>query len=167
MRYALGISAVLVHLVLVGFGAADAVPVSEDHLTGRLIETYRAFTGADNGYGFFAPGVAAERRVVLHVFNGRDWLDVDEGFAGRESSFRLTTMTGLFGEEVLREPLAASWAARALGAVPGASVVLVEVEVYWIPRMAEYRRGERPRWITECIFPFTRYHDGMAPGAAS
>lgn len=156
MKRPLWIAAALVHLTLVGFGAAGKVPISEQTLLGRMVEIYRAYSGAGNGYGFFAPGVAAERRVLLHVFSGGRWLEIAESFDGTESSHRLLTTTGLFAQEQLRQSLAASWAARAFGAVADSSVVLVEVEVYLIPPMDEFLRGERPRWITESVFPFTR-----------
>lgn len=156
MKRSLWTAAALTHLTLVGFGAAGRVPISEQALLGRVVETYRAYSGAGNGYGFFAPGVAAERRVLLHVFSGGRWGAVAEAFDGVESSLRLLTTTGLMAKAELRQPLAASWAARAFGAVPDSSVVLVEVEVYLIPPMDEFRRGARPQWVTESIFPFAR-----------
>ena len=162
MPRALGWTIAAAHMALVGFGAAGKVPIPETNALGRVVESYRAYTGADNGFGFFAPGVAAQRRVILHVFAQGEWRRISESFSGVGSSLRLTTLTGLFSESELREAVAASWAARALGSVQGAEVVIVEVEVYLTPTMTEYRAGARPRWITECAFPFTRHRDGLA-----
>lgn len=150
------ISGAVLHLVLVSFGAAGKIPVSEATALGRAIGAYRAYTGADNAYGFFAPGVASERRVVLHVYSGDHWQSIDERFQGRESNLRLSTVVGMLTDPNLREPLAASWAARAFGSFPGARLVLVEIKVYLVPSMRELRAGSRPRWRTEGFFSFAR-----------
>ncbi|HEX5760742.1 MAG TPA: hypothetical protein VF121_16255 [Thermoanaerobaculia bacterium] len=162
VEYGLGVrqvtlaAAAALHLMLVGFGAAGRVPVGETTVIGRVIGVYRAWTGADNAYGFFAPGVAAERRVALHVYAEDRWFLVHERFDTREADLRLSTLAGLFQEDDLRQLLAASWAARALGSFPAARVALVEVQAYVVPTMEQYRGGAQPRWITERVFSFAR-----------
>jgi len=157
----------VLHLVLVSFGAAGKIPISEASALGRAIEAYRAYTGADNAYGFFAPGVASERQVVLHVYLGDRWLSTSERFEGLEPRLRLSTVAGLFADSDLREPLAASWAARAFGSFPKARLVLVEIKVHIVPSMREFRGGSHPRWRTEGLFSFARSFSPVATAERS
>jgi hypothetical protein len=155
------IAAAGVHLALVICGAAGYTPVSPRHLAGRVIETYREFTGANNGYGFFAPGVASEWRATFDICGaGMHCMPAAEEQVGREARLLLVTIDGLLGESDLRDLLAASYAARQFARFPHAEVVLVKVEVFALPSMAQYRGGRRPQWRKIYGFAFHRAADG-------
>jgi hypothetical protein len=110
-------------------------------------------TGADAGYGYFAPHVGSEVRVRFTLADnaGREWQDELAAGLNQEGRLRVGSMTGLFPadpeQRVLRHDLAASWAATMFGRHPTARVVIVRVEVYEVPSMAEYRAGLRPGWV--------------------
>jgi len=136
-----------VHLALVICGAAGITPVSTKLAGGRVVETYRAYTGANNGYGFFAPGVASEWRATFDVCSDeRHCIPVAREQVGHEARLLLITIDGLLGEDELRDLIAASHAARQFARYPHAEVVLVKAGVFEVPAMAEYRGGERPQW---------------------
>jgi hypothetical protein len=144
------------HLLLVAYGATGVVPLAETHLAGRVIEAYRAYSGADNRYGFFAPSVAAARRVKVHVFSENRWTEMEEPLTSLESKLRASSIAGLFAQPQLTQGLAASYAALAFGRFPRAEVVLIEQQFYRLPPQEAYRRGERPRWTTEGLQTFTQ-----------
>lgn len=150
--------AAVVHLGLVICGAARFAPVPHNTRVGDAIACYQAYTGSDNGYGFFAPGVASAKRVVLHGYHAQEneWVTRIENGVGREVQLRLSTTAGLFSQEEHHEEMAASWAAWMFGEDPDASPVIVEIQAYAIPTMSEFRAGERPDWQPMEVFPFAR-----------
>jgi hypothetical protein len=151
------IAAAGVHLTLVLCGAAGITPVSPAHFAGRIIETYRAYSGANSGFGFFAPGVASEWRATFDVCNDGHCLPVTEEEVAGESRLLLLTIDGLLGESDLRDLLAASHAARQFVRYPHADAVLVKAGVFVVPTMAQYRRGARPQWRDLYGFAFRRH----------
>lgn len=150
--------AAILHLALTVCGAAKLIPVPLNTLIGSAIAHYQAYSGSDNGYGFFAPGVAFPKRVMLHSYHADkdEWVTKLETGASRETQLRLSTTAGLFSQEKNHELIAASWAAWTLGNDPDASPVIVEIQVYVIPTMSEFRAGERPQWQATEVFPFAR-----------
>jgi hypothetical protein len=111
---------------------------------------YGDMSGANNGYGFFAPGVAPEFRAVFTLIDaeGNQWTDTLVHGKTHEANLRLTGIVCLFPEmpEALQERLAASWAATMFGRHPKAEHVIIRVDVYNPPTMEQYRAGERPAW---------------------
>jgi len=162
--------AAILHLVLTVCGAAKFVPVPHNTRVGGAIAYYQAYSGSDNGYGFFAPGVASPKRVIVHGYhaNTGDWVTTVETGVSRETQLRLSTTVGLFSQEKYHEFIAASWAAWMFGNDPDASPVIVEIQVYVIPTMSEFRAGERPQWQEIEVFPFARRsEDKRAPRVSS
>ena len=151
------IAAAGAHLALVICGAAGVTPVSPAHVAGRVIETYRAYSGASSGFGFFAPGVASEWRATFDVCREGHCIPVTEEQAAGEGRLLLLTINGLLGESELRDLLAASHAARVFARYPHADAVLVKAAVYMVPSMAQYRRGARPQWRNLYGFAFRRH----------
>jgi hypothetical protein len=153
--------AAILHLGLTVCGAAKLVPVPLKFPVGSAIAHYQAYSGSDNGYGFFAPGVASPKRVMVHGYhaNKGEWVTTVETGVSRETELRLSTTAGLFSQEKYHEFIAASWAAWMFGNDPDASPVIVEIQVYVIPTMSEFRAGERPQWQTMEVFPFARRSD--------
>jgi len=151
------IAAAGAQLALVRCGAAGVTPVSPAHLPGRIIETYRAYSGANSGFGFFAPGVASEWRATFDVCNNGHCIPATEEQVAGESRLLLLTINGLLGESELRDLLAASHAARQFARYPHADAVLVKAGVFVVPTMAQYRRGARPQWRDLYGFAFRRH----------
>jgi hypothetical protein len=139
------------HLALVLCGAAKIkLPAS------RALSTYRAYTGSDNAYGFFAPGVAAEWRGHFDVCGaGGQCIEADLPHGNAEAAVLLSSIHGMLAYGV-RDVLAASLAAAEFSRVPEAKVIVVKVQVYAVPTMAQFRAGERARWRTAYAYAFTR-----------
>ncbi len=150
--------AAVIHLALAVCGAAKYTPFPEDSWPWRAASCYQAYTGTGTGFGFFAPGVAAQRRVVWHGYNEGtgEWRVDSESGPSLEAEMRLSTAAGLFAQEGPHDVLAASWSAWMFGRHPDVSVSLVEVEAYAVPTMGQYRAGARPRWVVVDAFSFVR-----------
>lgn len=151
------------HLALVIAGAA--------HLTARLhapvakgLRFYDAVSGAGDSYSFFAPAVGPELRArfILTTPQGTRSEEVLGTGRSREVGFRLGTLAGtvyvLARRTDLRRAFLGALAANRLGAHPEASRVLVSIDAWEMPTMAEYRIGVRPRWrsLHEATFVRTR-----------
>jgi hypothetical protein len=144
---------VMGHLALVICGAAG-IRLSQGYTAPLAV--YGAASGADNSYGFFAPGVAPMPRVVVSRTDrsGACCQEVVPCSPNREVNLRLGTGVSMFlyvDQQTQRE-LASGWAAAAFAQDPQAERVVVRVELHEVPKMAEYRAGQRPRWV--------RYYEG-------
>jgi hypothetical protein len=141
-------TAAMVHLALVACGAAHLLPSGKQGAPGSLLQAYTQFTGAQYGYGFFAPGVISEMRVSFEVDQGPGGLVVHEGFthANAEAKLRQGSMVLMFSSEEEQDILARSWAAAMFGRYPSARSVSVVVKTFDPPKMEEYRSGVRPVW---------------------
>ena len=139
------------HVILVVFGAASSTPEADDPRLGpigRTVGYYATLSGADNGYGFFAPGVAPELRATFTMTDaqGQSWTDTLERKTSHEAELRVTGIVCMYVTERLRGGLLHSWAATMFGRHPEAAQVKVEVEIYDPPTMEEYRQGQRAQW---------------------
>jgi hypothetical protein len=137
------------HLVVVVCSASGGLSLLKKGLPGPLLYRYAVLSGADNGFGFFAPSVAATNRTRFAIADGAGKAhEVTLGEApNHEVRLRSGTPVVLFGVNELRSPLAASWAGKVFGRHPEARAVNVRVEEYEVPSMAAYRAGERPQWL--------------------
>jgi hypothetical protein len=146
----------LTHLALVICGATgrQLLPPSPPDFALRW---YGAMTGADSGYGFFAPGVGpqAQATFTLHDAAGHSWTDTIDG-DNQEVRLRLGSMLTNSEVESLRPGLTASWAAVMFGRHPEATRVIVRVQLYDTPTMADFRAGATPAWQTVFEASFTR-----------
>jgi hypothetical protein len=151
MAFGKKIMLALAHLGLVALGALH---VHYDFLgpAGKLFTWYGSLSAADSQYDFFAPGVGSQLRAVFEVVDDKDRVLQEDlcPDADREVSLRVGNIIGLFWDAVdepqSRRSLAASWAGRVLARYPLATQVQVRLQAYDLPAMADYRRGERPRW---------------------
>ncbi len=148
--------AAVFHLALAVCGAAKYMPLPAGSWAERAASCYQSYTGTGTGFGFFAPGVAAQRRVVWHGYNEqtKEWRVDTESGPSLEAELRISATAGLFSQEGPHDILAASWAAWMFGKHPDVSVSLVEVEAYAVPKMGQYRAGARPRWVVVNAFSF-------------
>lgn len=146
-RIWLGIA--LLHLFLVVCGAAGWPLFSSDSTAGKTLRAYGSLSGADNGYGFFAPGVAAQLRPRFQLEDqaGNVWEDTLEATLSHEASLRLGGAIGMAAYPDLRPDLAASWAATMLGRHPSAVRVTVIIEIMYLPTMEQTKVGEAVEWL--------------------
>ena len=147
------------HLILIACGAAQVPLGAVGGVPGQAAQTYGGLTGADAGYGFFAPSVSAQLRAtfVLQDQKGRTWTDTLTSDDNREVQLRIGSMLAHAAEPGrLQEAITVSWAAQLLGRHPTARAVLVRVEAYDLPTMAEYRAGKQPEWALMYEVTFTR-----------
>ncbi|WP_437808881.1 hypothetical protein [Sorangium sp. So ce1078] len=121
---------------------------------GRLgwgVAYHGALSGADSGYGFFAPSVGALPWARFQVTDARGKVidDVLASGANPEVDLRVRSIVSSFmteEDESMRRALAASWAGKVLARYPGAASVVVRLEICDLPSMQEYRDGKRPAW---------------------
>jgi len=152
-RHAVATLAAACHLALVVCGASGLVfsgPSSADGPVRKTVRLYGALSGADNGYGFFAPGVGPQ---VLATFTlrdgaGRTWTDTLERGMSHEALHRAGGSPALAVEPAYRDDLVRSWAGTMFGRHPEARRVVVRLELFDPPSMGGYRVGERARWET-------------------
>jgi hypothetical protein len=150
------------HLALVVCGAAHQRLVDEPHPVGRALRWYGGLSGSDSGYGFFAPGVAGERRLVCTLTDaaGHSWAEpLEMRGQGREVDLRVLPLLLMFSEPDLGDAMAASVAAKMFGRFPAATRVTVRVDVCVVPTMEEYRAGDRPTWAVGYEATFSREDD--------
>jgi hypothetical protein len=144
------------HLGVVICGAARLRFDGPSNLDAAL-GVYGAYSGANNSYGFFAPGVAAQWRASFDFYDraNKTWTTRTRVAPNLELAVLDSTITGLFSHEKLRQALAASWAGMALAETPGAAVVVVRAEAFIVPTMEQYRRGVRGEWRSLAAYAFT------------
>jgi hypothetical protein len=86
---------VCTHLLLVTLNAAHLSPASHQHLLGRLLYLYGAFTGANNFYGLFAPSIASQITATYRIRDpqGRTSTHrLEENRLHSEYNFRMSTV---------------------------------------------------------------------------
>jgi hypothetical protein len=137
----------LLHFSFIIPSSARINPIPDNRLGEYILAPLLHSTGADNAYGYFAPGVASELHVSL-TFEGREgntWSTSFQDLFSLEGGLRAKTSVLIFGvqtEPESRSPIAASWAAWGLGKYPEATQVRIEIDVTQLPNMARYRAGE-------------------------
>jgi hypothetical protein len=152
----IAVAAAAAHLVSVIAGAAR-LSAPNSSLAGQAFNSYAAYSGANNSYGFFAPGVAAEWRAALDSYDaatGR-WTTRIRRPPNVELAVLDSTINSLFANEDLREALAASWAGTEIAEMPNAAAVVVRAQAFLVPAMEHYRAGTQARWVTLAAFAFT------------
>ncbi|MFQ5732198.1 MAG: hypothetical protein ACE5KM_09605 [Planctomycetaceae bacterium] len=161
LRHMLLLAFAGIHLTLVGLGAAGiTVPASRNPLVDTA-SLYATASGADSGYGFFAPGVAAQVRTKYFMVDrdGVVWsgdLNIGDNSEANlrftNASSMLMTVQGDYHKQNMYKSLAAMIARKN----PSAEYVEVELQIYAFdrsaretdfPTMEEYRNGKRARWL--------------------
>ncbi|WP_438033931.1 hypothetical protein [Sorangium sp. So ce204] len=146
--------AAAIHLGLVIVLGVLQVRLPYEGWVERAVGYYGAFSGASSAYSFFAPTVGP---LLWATFEVRDragalTTEVLETGASREADLRVKNIIGMFRDEqdpAVRRSLVASWAAKVFAKHPAADSVVVRLESYDLPSMAEYRAGKQPRWYVE------------------
>ncbi|KYF77652.1 hypothetical protein BE11_34805 [Sorangium cellulosum] len=120
----------------------------------RAVGYYGALSGASSAYSFFAPSVGPLPWATFQVRDRAGTLttEVLETGASREADLRVKNIIGMYWDEqdpAMRRSLVASWVAKVFAKHPEAESVVVRLESYDLPPMAEYRAGKQPRWYVE------------------
>lgn len=151
--------AIAAAVVQLGFAATGAMELDFENANG-LIARYAALSGTDSSYGFFAPEVGTQLRVTFELTcaDGSKRTDILTTGASHEADLRIGDMVAIFwtADEDLQRGLAASWAGRMLARHPEATRVVVHLDSYDLPTMAEYKQGERPDWSPHYEAEFVR-----------
>jgi len=139
------------HLVLVVIGGLD-ICLWETGPLGKVLTYYSALTGADTGYGFFAPKVASPPTAEFTIVDadGHTHLDTLAPRITREADIRVEDLVEVFdhrlSDDAVRARLAASWAANLFARHPEAASITVDMGFRRVPSMADLRQGKAPRW---------------------
>ena len=159
LRHTIYTALAALHLILVACGAAHEMILEPNTDTGYSLMVARHYTGSDASYGFFAPGVGPQMKAsfLLIDAHGKEWTDTLEGHMTREAQLRIRGGVSRVAEfPGLMKKFGPSWAATMFGRHPTAKTVVITIEVYELPTMDEYTRGEQPRWETIYVEPFDR-----------
>ena len=129
---------------------------------------YGNFSGAQSGFGYFAPEIGSELRSHFEVVeaDGSTRIESLSAGASREAALRINNLVALLGqsmfEEKERRKVAASLAGKVLARHPGAPRVALVIEELDLPSMASYREGKRPSWKPFYRVTFARRKAGPA-----
>lgn len=144
------LSAAACHLGLVVTGALGLC-LWETAGVGPALTYYRALSGIDSQYSYYAPSVRAPLRAEFTVLDdaGGEVVDTLETGVTREADIRVEDLVQMFNhgraDDAVRRQLAASWAAAILARHPEARAVRVEVSQRQLPDMAALQAGAAPR----------------------
>lgn len=139
------------HLTLVLLGGLD-ICLWERGPLGKLLTVYSALSGADSGYGYYAPRVGAPPVAKFTIVDdaGRALVDRLQPGVTREGDIRVEDLIEVFdddaNDDAMRARLAASWAATMFARHPRAASVTVDMGFRRVPSMAEARRGAAMGW---------------------
>ena len=148
MRHKVYYIAATLHLGMVAlFAAHFAESPLVDTTVGRTLSVAGNYTGSNNIFSFFAPGLSDQPYVVytLKDNQGKEKL-VD--FTGRSAEFtsRINNIYGYLTIPESRTILTASLAQALLNQYPLSKQIRVTMVIQDIPTMEEYRLGRRSRW---------------------
>jgi hypothetical protein len=146
--------AAAIHLVLVLVLGVLHVRLPYEGWVERAVGYYGALSGASSAYSFFAPTVGPLLWATFEVRDRAGTLTTEalETGVSREADLRVKNIVGMFWDEqdpAVRRSLVASWAAKVFAKHPEADSVVVRLEIYDLPSMAEYRAGKQPQWNVE------------------
>jgi hypothetical protein len=115
--------------------------------TFKAVITIGNYTGSNNIFSFFAPGLSNQPYVIYTLQDtiGKEKL-VD--FTGRSPDFtnRINDIYGYLTIEESRSVLSVCLAQAVMKQYPNAKKIRVSMVVQYIPSMQEYRHGKRSTW---------------------
>ncbi|WP_437589320.1 hypothetical protein [Sorangium sp. So ce1000] len=143
-----------IHLVLVLVLGVLHVRLPYGSWVERTVGYYGALSGASSAYSFFAPSVGPLLWATFQVRDRAGSLTTEalETGASHEADLRVKNIVDMYWDEqdpAVRRSLVASWAAKVFSKHPEAESVVVRLESYDLPSMAEYRAGKQPQWNVE------------------
>lgn len=149
------------HLILVFGGACGWKPPKTWNNFGTILRSYGEISGADSGYGFFAPDVGPSYHATFTLYDqsGRIWTDRLENGAISESRLRLMSIIdkgfslGMAKKSSdFRHRLAESLANAMFRKHPSAERVIFQVEAMVVPTMKEVGKDSGPKFVYQAEF---------------
>lgn len=141
-----------IHLIFVCFGATQLRPWGRWEKISAVLDYYGTLSGANSGYGFFAPRVGSQLQAVFEITDSSgksQTVSLTDGL-NREASLRVRKLIDWYWNDEnnknLQRSLAASWAGKMFARYPSSASVTVRLETYHLPSMGEYKEGKRPHW---------------------
>jgi hypothetical protein len=165
----------MTHLALVGFGAAS-FEWSEHGPVGRVLDYYGLLSGSAYNYGFFAPGISGQLRVLVDLQDtqGHTRTINLETASSHEADLRVGDIFEQFtdaetGDEVdddrqrFQRSLAGSLALTAFSRYPDSDLVTIRLEHFNPVSMDEFRQGLRSIWkpLYQASFRYSK-HEGTS-----
>jgi hypothetical protein len=133
----------MVILFAVHFGETEAVQTG----IGKTISTVGYYTGSNNIFSFFAPGLSDQPYVVYTVaFSDGKERVVDLTGNSIDFANRVNNVYGYLTMTEGREIFSACLAQSMLKDYPDAEKIRVAMVIQQIPDMESYCRGERSKW---------------------
>ena len=143
------LSLAVVHFGLVAMGAVEMRLPGSGWAT-QAMEGYRALSGTNVYYSFFAPGVDTQVRPVFEVTDRSGVMTTDmlSRAVNSEVDIRIGNMTSFlkYEDEDFQRAILASWAGVMFARHPDAEQVVVRIEAFELPSMEESREGRKPGW---------------------
>lgn len=137
-----------VHLCMVAlFSSHFADWGNMNNPVAKTLATAGNYTGSNNIFSFFAPGLSDQPYVVYTVKN-KDGKESYIDLKGKSPDFanRVNNIYGYLTLPEARQILSASLAQSMLERYPEAEKIRVAMVIQQIPTMDEYRGGERSHW---------------------
>ena len=146
--------------------AALGERLASSHPARQIMSLYLRSTGIENGYGYFAPNVPDNYKLVfeLHYADGRVEYELP-GAANIAAGLRLSTLIDNIGNaqyEVLREVLVKMVAYSIWREHPEATMVRAVLGFVLLPSPLELRRGEKESYQTTLAYDFVFTDAGVA-----
>lgn len=113
----------------------------------KALATVGSYTGSNNIFSFFAPGLSDQPYVVYAVkFKDGKEKFIDVKGTSPDFTNRINNIYGYLTLPEARQVLSASLAQSMIQRYPDAEKVRVAMVVQKIPDIEEYRKGERSQW---------------------
>jgi len=162
LRKIIQLSLVLLHLLTVVAFLWAGIPGDSSGRLSEALRTYNNLSGSFRDYTYFAPAVGDNYKVAFILEDARGQSRLINFISdNREVDFRYQCiMTVGMRRETLRDVFSQSWAALLFGSHPDAQKVTVMARRVHVPSMADYRRGQRPSWVTVYAGEFARREGG-------
>ena len=138
----------IVHLLMVCLYATHFADWgSMTNPASKALATAGRYTGSNNIFSFFAPGLSDQPYVVYNV-KFKDGKESVIDLTGKSPDFtnRVNNIYGYLTLPEARPILSASLAQSMLQRYPDASKIRVAMVVQQIPDMEAYKKGERSHW---------------------
>ena len=153
------------HLTLVSISAFRGLLVSFDDAElahyklkdyPRIVDQYGSLFAANQGFGFFAPGVSSEARILVLGCERKmgNWHAIDVGLRGESQHF-LNAFVGMGIKGPARRAVSGSIGAYALTKNPDIDSVIIQYQAELIPSLRQKELIPR-EWITLETFFYYR-----------
>ncbi|HEX5150642.1 MAG TPA: hypothetical protein VFW07_04305 [Parafilimonas sp.] len=137
-----------IHLVMIALYSTHFADWGNmDNPASKTLATVGRYTGSNNIFSFFAPGLSDQPYVVYNVkFKDSSERYID--LTGKSPDFtnRINNIYGYLTIPEARAVLSASLAQNIKERYPGAAKIRVAMVVQQIPDMTAYRAGKRSHW---------------------